>query len=154
MATPYHCRPPLWGRSEICSGNEISTSLTSWIPISMDEDGCPLLEQPFPSATSLMGKLALFWKLHPSMGTNLRSCPTRVPILLRRKGAQVGEMPYEIASPVIPHNRPHIHKGLSGLKGYSTQDHYPAPHVVSRGHRPHRPPLATSPRPRLSSSSG
>ncbi len=39
------------GDTEIWSGNQIPTSLTSQIPITMDVDGCPTKDQPFPQST-------------------------------------------------------------------------------------------------------
>ena len=49
------------GGPEIRSGNQISTSISSLIPIQLDEDGCPLLTQPFPEATFLLKKLTPLW---------------------------------------------------------------------------------------------
>ena len=50
------------GGPEIWSGNQISTSITSRIPIHLDEDGCPLEVQPFPHMTLLLRKLAPLWE--------------------------------------------------------------------------------------------
>ena len=36
------------GGIDIWSGNQIATTITSRIPITTDEDGCPTLDQPFP----------------------------------------------------------------------------------------------------------
>jgi len=47
---------------EILSGNHISISISSRIPIHLYEDGCPLEVQPFPHATHLLRKLALLWE--------------------------------------------------------------------------------------------
>jgi hypothetical protein len=46
---------------EIWSGNQISTSITSLIPIQLDEDDCPLQTQPFPEAMFILKKLTLLW---------------------------------------------------------------------------------------------
>ena len=48
------------GDTEIWSGNRISTSLTSQIPIMMDEDGCPTKDQPFQQPTKIHHKLSLY----------------------------------------------------------------------------------------------
>jgi hypothetical protein len=49
------------GGPEIWSGNNISTSISSLIPIHLDEDGCPLKLQPFPDTTSILKKLTALW---------------------------------------------------------------------------------------------
>ena len=49
------------GGPEIWSGNGISTSISSLIPIQLDEDGCPLKIQAFPDATSTLKKLTALW---------------------------------------------------------------------------------------------
>jgi hypothetical protein len=50
------------GGPDIWSGNEISRSLSTRIPILLDEDGCPEEEQPFPSPTSLLHHLVPLWE--------------------------------------------------------------------------------------------
>ncbi len=50
------------GGPEIWSGNQISTSIATRIPINLDEDGCSCEIQPFPHATCLLGKLAPLWE--------------------------------------------------------------------------------------------
>jgi hypothetical protein len=50
------------GGPEIWSGNQISTSILSRIPVNLDEDGCPLEVQPFPQKTLLLRKLAPLWE--------------------------------------------------------------------------------------------
>ncbi len=49
------------GGPEIRSGNNISASISSLIPIQLDEDGCPLKLQPFPDTTSILKKLTALW---------------------------------------------------------------------------------------------
>jgi hypothetical protein len=49
------------GGPDIWYGNRISTSISSLIPILLDEDGCPLKSQPFPEATSILKKLTALW---------------------------------------------------------------------------------------------
>jgi hypothetical protein len=49
------------GGPEIWAGNRISTSISSLIPIHLDEDGCPLKTQPFPAATHILKKLVPLW---------------------------------------------------------------------------------------------
>ena len=49
------------GGPEIWSGNGISTSISSLIPIQLDEDGCPLKNQAFPDATSTLKKITALW---------------------------------------------------------------------------------------------
>ena len=50
------------GDLEIWFGNQISNSISSRIPIHLDEDGCPLAAQPFPHATRLLRRLAPLWE--------------------------------------------------------------------------------------------
>jgi len=50
------------GGPEIWSGNQVSTSISSRIPVHLDEDGCPLEIQPFPQSTILLRKLAPLWE--------------------------------------------------------------------------------------------
>ena len=47
--------PPMW------EGNPISRSLITAIPISVDEDGCPLPTQPFPRVDSILRQLTPLW---------------------------------------------------------------------------------------------
>ena len=47
---------------EIWSGNQISTNLSTLIPIQTDEDGCPMDTQQFPQPTLILQKLV------PNMG--------------------------------------------------------------------------------------
>jgi hypothetical protein len=54
-------RPPPHGRPEIWSGSQISTSISSLIPVQLDEDDCPLQTQPFPEATLILKKLTPLW---------------------------------------------------------------------------------------------
>ncbi len=49
------------GGPEIWFGNSISTSISSLIPIQLDEDDCPLKLQPFPNTTSILKKLTALW---------------------------------------------------------------------------------------------
>jgi hypothetical protein len=49
------------GGPEIWSGNQISTSISSLIPIQLDEDGCPLKIQTFPEATFIRKNLTPLW---------------------------------------------------------------------------------------------
>jgi len=63
MATLLMADLPPFGGSEIWSGNQISLSVSSRIPIHLDEDGCSLEVQPFPQATHLLLKLAPLWEL-------------------------------------------------------------------------------------------
>ena len=50
------------GNTEIWSRNQISTSLTTTIPITMDEDGCPTKEQPYPQPIKILQKLVPLWE--------------------------------------------------------------------------------------------
>jgi len=50
------------GGLEIWSGNQISTSIKSRIPVPLDEDGCPLEVQPLPHTMLLVQKLAPLWE--------------------------------------------------------------------------------------------
>ncbi len=50
------------GGPEIWSGNQISTSISSRIPVHLDEEGCPLNIQPFPQRTLLLRQLAPLWE--------------------------------------------------------------------------------------------
>jgi hypothetical protein len=50
------------GGPEIWSGNLISTSISTRIPVHLDEDGCPLEAQPFPQPTRLLRQLAPLWE--------------------------------------------------------------------------------------------
>jgi hypothetical protein len=54
------------GGPEIWSGNEISLSLTSSIPITTDEDGCPTPKQPYTGANRILLRLIPLWehKIH------------------------------------------------------------------------------------------
>ncbi len=49
------------GGPEIWSGNQISTSLSSRIPVQTDEEGCPLGTQEFLQTTLPLQKLAPLW---------------------------------------------------------------------------------------------
>jgi len=49
------------GGLEIWSGNQISTSISSLIPIHLDEDGCPLQTQAFPAAAFILKKVTPLW---------------------------------------------------------------------------------------------
>jgi hypothetical protein len=49
------------GGPEIWSGNQISTSISSLIPIQLDEDGCPLQIQAFPAAALILKKVTPLW---------------------------------------------------------------------------------------------
>jgi hypothetical protein len=42
------------GDAIIFEGNHISTSITSRLPITTDEDGCPTAKQPFPPITKII----------------------------------------------------------------------------------------------------
>ncbi len=50
------------GGPKIWSGNQISTSISSRIPVHLDADGCTLEVQLFPRATLLLIKLAPLWE--------------------------------------------------------------------------------------------
>ncbi|WP_233380300.1 hypothetical protein, partial [Escherichia coli] len=50
------------GGPEIWSGNQISTSIATRIPIDLDDEGCPCEHQSFPHATHLLGKLGPLWE--------------------------------------------------------------------------------------------
>jgi len=50
------------GGPEIWSGNQISTSIATRIPIDLDAEGCPCELQPFPQATQLLDKLTPLWE--------------------------------------------------------------------------------------------
>ncbi len=50
------------GGPEIWSGNQISTSLSSRIPVQTDENGCPVDTQQFPRPTLLLKKMAPLWE--------------------------------------------------------------------------------------------
>jgi len=45
------------GGPEIWSGNQISSSISTLIPIHLVEDDCPLKTQPFPEAAFILRKL-------------------------------------------------------------------------------------------------
>jgi hypothetical protein len=49
------------GGPEIWSGNQISSSISTLIPIHPDEDGCPLKTQPFSEAAFILRKLSSLW---------------------------------------------------------------------------------------------
>ena len=46
---------------KIWSGDQISSYISSWIPIHMDDDGCPPDTHPFLQATLLLQNLAPLW---------------------------------------------------------------------------------------------
>jgi hypothetical protein len=50
------------GDMEIWKGNMIATSIASEFAITMDEDGCPTKEQPFPLPTIILHRLSPLWK--------------------------------------------------------------------------------------------
>jgi hypothetical protein len=50
------------GDTPIWAGDQISTSITSRIPITTDEDGCPAEEQPFSPTTENLQHLAPLWE--------------------------------------------------------------------------------------------
>ena len=62
MATLFMADLHPAGGPGIWSGNQIATSLSSRIPIQMDEDGCPMNQQPFPPYMFLLQKLAPLWE--------------------------------------------------------------------------------------------
>ena len=62
MATLLTADLHLVGGPEIWSGNHISTTISSRIPVHLDEGGCPLEVQPFLQATFLLTKLAPLWE--------------------------------------------------------------------------------------------
>jgi len=49
------------GGPEVWSGNQISTSISSLIPIQLDEDGCPLKTHTFPEATLILKNKTPLW---------------------------------------------------------------------------------------------
>jgi hypothetical protein len=50
------------GDTDIWSGNQISSSLTIRIPVTMDEDGCPTETQPFPPTIKILQRLVPLWE--------------------------------------------------------------------------------------------
>ena len=62
MATLLTADLHLVGGPEIWHGNQISTSISSKIPIHLDDDGCPMEVQLFPLATFLLRKPAPLWE--------------------------------------------------------------------------------------------
>jgi len=50
------------GGPEIWSGTQISTSISSRIPVHLDEDGCPVDIQSFPQRTLLLRQLSPLWE--------------------------------------------------------------------------------------------
>ncbi len=50
------------GDTEIWSGNQISISLTTRIPITVDEDGCPTEKQPYPPTINILQRLVPLWE--------------------------------------------------------------------------------------------
>ena len=61
MATLLMADLHLTGGPEIWYGNRISTSISSLIPIQIDEDGCPLQTQAFPASTLILQKSTPLW---------------------------------------------------------------------------------------------
>ncbi len=59
------------GGPEIWSGNQISTSISSRIPVHLDEDGCPLEVQPFPSRRSCFENSPLYGNMGSITGPKL-----------------------------------------------------------------------------------
>ncbi len=53
---------PVGGLEIFFFGNQISTSISSRIPVHLDADGCPPEVQPFPQAMLLLRKLAPLWE--------------------------------------------------------------------------------------------
>jgi len=49
------------GDTDIWTGNQIATSLAAKIPITMDEDGCPETDHPFPQPTKILQRLVPLW---------------------------------------------------------------------------------------------
>ncbi len=49
------------GNIEIWKGNQIANSMASKILITMDEDGCPTEEHPFPPPIKILHRLAHLW---------------------------------------------------------------------------------------------
>jgi hypothetical protein len=72
---------PIRGQ-EILSGNQISTILSTRIPIQTDKDGCPLDTQQFPQPTLILQKLVpLKGERIPQLVPNTRPSPRRSPLL-------------------------------------------------------------------------
>jgi hypothetical protein len=61
MATLLLADLHLTGGPEIWAGNQISTSISSLIPIHLDEDRCPLQIQAFPAAAFIIKKITPLW---------------------------------------------------------------------------------------------
>ena len=47
---------------EIWSGNQLSATLTSSIPITIDEDGCPTINQPYTRTSQILCNLTPLWE--------------------------------------------------------------------------------------------
>jgi len=77
------------GDPEIWSSNQISNSISSRIPIPLDEDGCPLSAHPFPQGTCLLRRLAPLWEhgIH-NWSRILRRGPDGRPYFLEERQLQ------------------------------------------------------------------
>jgi hypothetical protein len=71
------------GGPKIWSGNELSPTTSSLIPITTDEDGCPTPTQPYTSANRILRRLTSFWecKIH-SWAQVARRSPRTHPYML------------------------------------------------------------------------
>ena len=77
------------GGSEIRSGNRIATSISSLIPIQLDEDGCPLQTQAFPASTLFLKKInPTMGPWHPRLDQILGRAPSGRPFFLDDIGLQ------------------------------------------------------------------
>ena len=46
--------------TEIWTGNQIAASFAAKIPVTMDEDGCPEMDRPFPQPTKILQRVVSF----------------------------------------------------------------------------------------------
>ena len=88
------------GGPEIWSGNQISTSISSRIPIQTDEDGCPSDTQPFPMR-GILRKLTPLWVHGIHEWTQIFGrAPDGRPYFLNDREIQwAGERIYEFSPP-------------------------------------------------------
>ena len=56
------------GDTTTWAGNQISTSITSKIPITTDTDGCPTEDQPFPPTTKILQRLVPYGNTRSTTG--------------------------------------------------------------------------------------
>ncbi len=78
------------GGPKIWSGNQISISLSSRILIHMEEDGCPIKNQPFSQLLLLLQKTSTaLGARRPQLGPYHGSCPRRSTLIPRGKGTSL-----------------------------------------------------------------